>query len=76
MDTTQITPPKPTTSRAILITLLFLVGSNLGFISGIFAGAVGHLSPYAATVAGAGVFGATLAIGLPILIFIIKGDGG
>ncbi|MCX4606963.1 hypothetical protein, partial [Streptomyces mirabilis] len=62
--------------RAILITLLIAGCGNLGFLSGIFAGVVGHLSPYAATVAGAGAFGATLAIGLPMLIFITKGDGG
>ncbi|MFI9600354.1 hypothetical protein ACIHCX_10815 [Streptomyces sp. NPDC052043] len=75
MDSTQNTLARQTASRAILITLLILGCGDLGFAAGVFAGVVGHLSVYDATGVGAGAFATTLALALPIAIYIVKGGG-
>jgi hypothetical protein len=75
LHTTQNTAPQPKASRAILVTLLIFGCGDLGFFSGIFAGAVGKLPLYAATATGAGAFLLTLGVGFPIMLFIVKSDG-
>ncbi|MGW5973124.1 hypothetical protein [Streptomyces sp. NPDC055186] len=56
--------------------MLVLGCGDLGFASGIFAAAVGHLPAYEATATGAGAFIVTLGVSLAIASFAFKGDGG
>lgn len=76
MDSTHNPAAEPTDPRAILVTLAMLVCGNIGFMAGIFAGLVGHLSIYASTATGAGAFTVTLPIGLAILAITGKGRTG
>lgn len=70
MDPTQPLQPPVDVSKAILVTLLALIATNCGFIVGIFARAVGHLTPYAASVAGAGAAVAAFTIGMGVARFL------
>ncbi|MFF0386938.1 hypothetical protein [Streptomyces sp. NPDC004286] len=73
MDPTQQLQPAGAVSNAILVTLLALIATNCGFVGGIFARTVGHLTMYSACVAGAGVTMAAFGIGLGVAKFILSG---
>ncbi|MFF1405150.1 hypothetical protein [Streptomyces sp. NPDC058294] len=70
MDPTQPLQPSAAVSKAILVTLLALIATNWGFIVGIFARTVGHLTPYSASVAGAGAATAAFGIGMGVAEFL------
>lgn len=74
MDHTQRAQIQAPVSNAILVTLVALIAVIIGFIVGIFALAVGHLTPYAASGTGAGAAIATYTIGMGTVKFIRNND--
>ncbi|MET8582570.1 hypothetical protein ABZX39_17040 [Streptomyces collinus] len=57
-------------SKATLVTLVALIAGFAGIVVGIFAGGVGHLTPFGATAAAVGAAVAAFGIGLAVLAYL------
>ncbi|MBL1086870.1 hypothetical protein JK359_33735 [Streptomyces actinomycinicus] len=74
MDHTQPAQIQAHVSNAILVTLMALAAMNIGFIVGIFARAVGHLTPYSASGTGAGAAITMFTIAMGTVKFLKSND--
>lgn len=73
LDGTHVAAVRPPASNAILVTLLVLMTSNVGFAVGIFARLAGHLTLYSSAGVGAGAWATLCTLGLMILAFVRSG---
>lgn len=71
MQNTPPSTPNPARNRIVAIVLTLSGALNIAFLSGVFAAAVGHMSPFDAITWGAGAGAGTIAITVAILKFVM-----